>query len=330
MILLAGICVSGVAQHRADPADRGHRPGRGAAPVIVIGHQPHLVGGPADGCVVLGQVARVGARVGGLGEHRDRQHLAPGVQGVGQPGDERGERLPVAGLQVLVVQVDPRVMLACGERHDAGHLGGHQLRRVQHPAHRRVGPLPGGDVGDARHDQLARRPQPADLRRHRRGLARRVLRADLPRAAQPVHPRRHLGHVLPVAEHDRGAVADVPVRHRGHDQRVPRRAAPQIHHRQPHQDGPGQDNGQPRGTGEAVPRPLRLRPRWAAPPWSGLSSFSPGSPALSSQLAAAAVARPASWSSITAWMMSSRLRVARNPTRSAARVQSGTRRCMSS
>ena len=49
-----------------------------------------------------------------------------------------------------------------------------------------------------------------------------------------------------------------------------------------------------------------------------------------SQLTAAAATRPASWSSITAWMMSSRLRVARKPTRSAASPQSGTRRCMSS
>ena len=50
----------------------------------------------------------------------------------------------------------------------------------------------------------------------------------------------------------------------------------------------------------------------------------------SSQPAAAAAGRRASSSSITAWMISSRLRVARNPTRSPARVQSGTRRCMSS
>jgi hypothetical protein len=50
------------------------------------------------------------------------------VQGVGQPGDERGERLPVSGVQVLVVQVDPGVVVLLHQRHDRGHLRRHQLR----------------------------------------------------------------------------------------------------------------------------------------------------------------------------------------------------------
>src|SRR6266700_2199010 len=62
--LAGGDLGPGVAKHGADPADGRDRPRSRSSPVIVIAHQPHLVGDLADSPVVLREIALVIAAIG--------------------------------------------------------------------------------------------------------------------------------------------------------------------------------------------------------------------------------------------------------------------------
>jgi len=63
--------------------------------------------------VILRDIALVVALIVRLGEQVDGQDLALGVQRGGQLGEEGGERLAVTRVQILVVDVDPRVCCCC-------------------------------------------------------------------------------------------------------------------------------------------------------------------------------------------------------------------------
>ncbi len=137
----------GVVQHFPDPGDRRDGAGRRGGPVEVVAHQPDLVGGPADRGVILRHVAFVVPGVRGLREHRHRQRLTFLVQGLAQFRDEGGEHLPVAGAQVLVVDIDARVVLALDQLDDLLHVVVPLDRVVQHPGYRLVLPFSVRDVG---------------------------------------------------------------------------------------------------------------------------------------------------------------------------------------
>ncbi len=272
-----------------------------------------------------------------------------GVQRGGQAGDERAERVPVRGTQVLVVDVDARVPVRQHQRHDAGHLLPPQGRVVQHARHRRVGPLARGDVGQGGDHRQPGPAQPCDGGLNGSLLNWVVLGHDPAAGGQPVDERRDLGEVLPVGQHRGRAVADVPERQGGdhrpgragrggqRQQGQPGRHGPGEHHGQPGQAGQPRPAAAPGGTGAG---PLGCRASTGAirqpgdRPGGRYQGWPAGLPSLVAHgrdprrhmLMVAAV----SWSSMTAPMMSSSVRAGSNPTRPRARVQSGTRRCMSS
>ena len=111
--MLGGIWVTEYRITRSTQSYGAIGAGRSGAPVPVVGHQADQVGGLADRGVVLRLVPGVVSGVVLLDVHRDVQELVDRVQGFAEFGDEGGERRPVLGGQILVVDLDAVESVAC-------------------------------------------------------------------------------------------------------------------------------------------------------------------------------------------------------------------------
>ncbi len=149
----------------SNPADRSHRARARARPVIFVGHDPDLVRRGTDRRPVLRLRTAPGTRLARLRIHVDRQEFPCGVESIRQLPDEHGERRPIPGWQVLVVQVDAVVPPTHGKLHQRPHIHVAQPRAVDDPAHRRAVPLAIDDVGDGGDDEDAVRSEERDHRR---------------------------------------------------------------------------------------------------------------------------------------------------------------------
>ena len=156
--------------------------------MVVVGHDSHLVGDPAECCVVLGCVRLIGRRRRCLREHGDGELLAARVQRGGEVSGELGEGLPVAGVQFLVVDVDSGILFPLHQRHYGVDLLAHGDRVMQHVRNCLIVPCAASDVGNAGHNSQMCRPQPRDVRGDDPGLAGRVLGHYAPSRSQTVYP----------------------------------------------------------------------------------------------------------------------------------------------
>ena len=99
--------------------------------MVVVAHDPDLVGGLAEIGVVLCRVGLAASRHGRLRKDRDGEDLAVCMQRAGQVGDQPGEGLLVASVQFLVVDVNTGIVVLLHQRHDRVDVLAHQRRVVQ-------------------------------------------------------------------------------------------------------------------------------------------------------------------------------------------------------